>query len=247
LAVPRGRLPPLRPLTGKRTDTRTPTRKSNWRSQKDSRIKGRDEAHSHGQGGRKGTNMAAPTPFQKRLAQVALKEFESFHLIRENQHPLRGRIEEYWTGIGLTFKTVAEAWSAVFVSWCVKQSGATAAQFRFAAAHARFMHAAIQNTSAGTGVFHGRRLTQYAPKVGDILQNNRGGNRFTFDFATANKSYMSHSAVVVEVGTDTTGRYLRTVGGNEGDSVGLKEVRLDAAGFVKNPDNVYIAAIESLL
>lgn len=187
------------------------------------------------------------TKFQKRLAQVALTEFDSFRLIRENQQPLRGRIEQYWGELDFAFKSVAIAWSAVFVSWCVKQAGADAQQFRFAVAHARFMHVAIQNANAGTGVFHGRRLDQYAPKVGDILQNNRGGNKFTFDFAARNKAYESHSAIVVEVGADTLGKYLRTIGGNEGDSVGLKEVRLDADGFVKNSSNVYIGLIETLL
>ena len=41
--------------------------------------------------------------------------------------------------------------------------------------------------------------------------------------------------------------YLRTIGGNESDSVGMKEVRLDADGLVKNPAGLYISVIETLL
>jgi hypothetical protein len=52
---------------------------------------------------------------------------------------------------------------------------------------------------------------------------------------------------VIEVGSDQRGRYLRTIGGNEDDSVGLKEVRLGANGRVHNPSGLYISVIETLL
>lgn len=187
------------------------------------------------------------TAFQKKLATVAQNQYDKFHLVRENQEPLTTQIKAYWQGIGLSFPGAGEAWSAVFVSWCVKTAGATGTQFKFSAAHSRFVHAAIANAQSGNGVFHGRRLSEYAPKTGDILHNNRAGNRFDFDFAKANKEYKSHSAIVIEVGTDNRGRYLRTVGGNEADSVGMKEVRLTARGFVKNNDGLYISIIETLL
>jgi hypothetical protein len=191
--------------------------------------------------------MANPTPFQKKLASAAGRELEKFGLFRENQDPLMSRIREYWKELGFKFESVSVPWSAVFVSWCVKQAGATAQQFKFAAAHSQFVKRAISDARASTGLFHGRQLSDYAPKTGDILQNNRAGNHFDFNFAATHSSYQSHSAVVVEVGVDNSGKYLRTVGGNEADSVGLKEVRLDAQGRVKNPDGLYICAIESLL
>ncbi len=187
------------------------------------------------------------TSFQKKLATIAQGQYDRYRFLRENQEPLSTQIKAYWRGIGLPFPGVDEAWSAVFVSWCVKNAGATAAQFKFSSAHSRFVHAAIANAQSGNGVFHGRRPLEYAPKTGDILHNNRAGNRFDFDFAKANKQYKSHSAIVIEVGTDSRGRYLRTIGGNEGDSVGMKEVRLTARGLVKNGDGLYIAVIETLL
>jgi hypothetical protein len=168
-------------------------------------------------------------------------------LFRENQDPLMSRIEQYWGDLGFKFESVAVAWSAVFVSWCVKQAGATAQQFKFSALHAQFVKRAIANAQASTGLFHGRRLSDYAPKTGDILQNNRAGNHFDFDFAATHSNYKSHSAVVIEVGVDNAGKYLRTIGGNEADSVGLKEVRLDAQGRVKNPGGLYISVVETLL
>lgn len=191
--------------------------------------------------------MPNPTPFQKKLSTTAVREFEKFRLFRENQDPLMSRIEQYWKDLGFKFESVGVAWSAVFVSWCVKQAGATGQQFKFSALHSQFVKRAISNAQAGIGLFHGRRLSEYAPKTGDILQNNRAENHFDFDFASTHSSYKSHSAVIVEVGIDNAGKYLRTVGGNEADSVGLKEVRLDSQGRVKNPSGLYICAIETLL
>ncbi len=191
--------------------------------------------------------MPTATPFQKRLSTIALREFERFHLLRENQEPLKTQIERYWRDLGLSFENVSVPWSAVFVSWCVQSAGATKQQFHFAAAHAKFVHVAIKNHIQQVGVFHGRRPSTYGPALGDLLQNNRGKNTFNFDFAATHSQYESHSAIVVEVGSDNRGRYLRTIGGNEGDSVGMKEVRLDARGRVKNPDGVYIAVVQTLL
>ena len=51
----------------------------------------------------------------------------------------------------------------------------------------------------------------------------------------------------MEVGGDSKGNYLRTIGGNESDAVGMKEVRLDADGRVKNAAGLYISVIETLL
>ena len=188
-----------------------------------------------------------PTPFQTKLATVAQQQFNRFRLLRENQPPLSNQIQKYWTDLGLVFPGVATPWSAVFVSWCVKQAGATPGQFRFSSAHSQFVHFAIQNAQNGTGMFHGRKVSGYAPKVGDILQNNRAGNNFDFAHAAANTAYASHSAIVMEVGIDNVGRYLRTIGGNEADSVGLKEVRLNANGVVRNGNGLYISVIETLL
>ncbi len=187
------------------------------------------------------------TPFQKKLTTLAQKQYEIYHLYRENQEPLSSQIRTYWQEIGHTFPGVGEAWSAVFVSWCVKQAGATKGQFHFNPQHSVFVYKAIKNATAGTGVFLGREVSKYAPKIGDILQNNRPKLSYDFQFASTHYDYKSHSAIVIEVGSDNKGRYLRTIGGNESDSVGLKEVRLNQNGFVKNTAGLYISIIETTL
>ena len=190
-----------------------------------------------------------PTTYAKKLATLAEAEFDQFHGFHETTTRMSNRIRKYWTDIGLSFPGVGTPWSAVFVSAMVKWAGATAAEFQFAASHSQFVFAAIQNGQNGVGVFRGRRLNDYAPKIGDIIQNNRNGNTFDFGFAAAHRNYESHSAVVVEEGFDGSGRYVRTVGGNESDRVGARVVRLTAAGLIKQPatdPSRYICVIEDL-
>ncbi|MER8873380.1 DUF2272 domain-containing protein [Mesorhizobium sp. M0814] len=190
-----------------------------------------------------------PTTYAAKLASLAESDFDRFHGFHETTTKMSTRIRKYWTDIDLHFPGVGTPWSAVFVSFFVKSAGATAAEFHFAAAHARFVFAAIQNAQNSVGVFRGRRLNGYAPKIGDIIQNNRSGNMFDFDFAAAHNDYESHSAIVVEEGVDGNGRYIRTIGGNEADTVGDKVVRLAVSGLIKQPPtdpHRYICVIENL-
>jgi hypothetical protein len=195
-----------------------------------------------------GTGEQPTRAFAKKLAQIAEEQHDKFHLVDEGDPQLCKQIRKYWDDLGLGFTScVSVPWSAVFVSWCVKQAGATAAEFKFADAHSVFVHKAIQNQLAGTGVFRGRRITEHAPRVGDIIQNNRTGSTHGYDFARQNTEYASHSAIVVEVGSDAVGRYALTIGGNEGDSIRRKVVRLTADGLIKQrPNNPFICVIQDL-
>ena len=134
----------------------------------------------------------------------------------------------------------------MFVSWVMRTAGAGGDEFRVSNAHSRFVYWAIQNAKAKKGLFYGHALSEYAPKVGDIIHNNRGHQKISFDFAAAHQAYESHSAAVVEIGADSAGRYASTVGGNESDSIGRKRVALDAGGFVRQRSvDPYICVIEN--
>jgi hypothetical protein len=189
-----------------------------------------------------------PSAFARKLAATAEEQHTKFHMVDEGDPALCKQIQKYWTEIGLKFQNCTKvAWSAVFVSWCVQKAGATRDEFTFAAGHAKFVHKAIQNALAGTGVFRGRRITEHRPDVGDIIHNNRNGDTFDFDFARKNDKYESHSAIVVEVGSDAVGRYALTIGGNEGDSIRRKVVRLTPDGFIKQrTENPFICVIQNL-
>jgi hypothetical protein len=177
--------------------------------------------------------LPEPSEFARTLAGIADDLHDRFHTIDENDPPLSDEIETFWKILGPDFPGVETPWSAVFVSFCVKTAGATAAEFKFSAQHSVFVHRAIQNALAGTGVFRGVRITEDAVRVGDILQNNREGNRFDFDFARTHDDYKSHSRIIVSRGEDSMGKFAMAVGGNESDSIRRTRVLLNSDGSVR--------------
>ena len=178
--------------------------------------------------------MPAPSAFAKKLAAVALAQHARFQFTNEADPTLCKQIRRWTEDIGFTFTSCTKvAWSAVFISWCVKQAGADKTEFRFSMAHSAFVNQAIKNGMNGAGVFHGLDITAHPPGVGDIIQHNRRGHKFDFAFARTHANYESHSVVVVETGQDAQGRFAFCVGGNESDSVRRTVVRLDAQGFIK--------------
>jgi len=192
--------------------------------------------------------MPTASAFAKRLATIAQDQHSRFQFTNEADPRLCKQIKKWTEEIGFTFNScIAVPWSAVFVSWCVKQAGATPAEFKFAMAHSVFVNRAIKDAMSGQGVFHGLDVSAHPPNVGDIIQHNRGGNRFDFAFARTHTDYVSHSVIVVEVGQDTEGRFAFCIGGNESDSIRRSVVRLNAQGFIKQRDgNPFICVIKDL-
>jgi len=180
------------------------------------------------------------------LIGIANRQFSHFHGIDESDNPLRDQIEKYWTEIGKAFPGVGEPWSAVFVSWCVKQAGASSADFKFDPKHAVYVKEAIAKAQGGTGTFRAYPIDKYAPRVGDLIHANREGGTKTYAQAAIQSSYNSHCAIVVGFGGGSAGRFALTVGGNEGDSVRQAEVPVDEDGFVRQRSrNPYICVIRT--
>lgn len=192
--------------------------------------------------------MATPSAFAKKLASTAQAQHTRFQFTNEADPALCRQIKKWTQDIGFTFSSCTRVpWSAVFVSWCVKQAGASRSEFKFAMAHSVFANQAIKNATTGVGVFQGFDITAQPPAVGDIIQNNRSGNSFDFNFAKTHTSYESHSAIVIEIGTDTGGGFAFCVGGNENDSVRRTVVRLNSQGFIKQrAGNAFICVIKDL-
>lgn len=197
--------------------------------------------------------------YANRLAAVAEGEWKSFGGVPETDPRLRTRIYKTYLadlakadpqdpqGWNMGSDISAWAWSATFVSWCVLAAGATVSEFDFSIRHSVFVNKAIGNATTGKGVFRARRLTDYAPKIGDIIAWNRGGTKFSYDYAAQNNNFQSHSTIVIDIIVKAGIRYAVTIGGNEGQTVGRTEVQLTASGHVKpRTVNPYICVIENL-
>jgi len=188
--------------------------------------------------------ISDPTGFASKLAKVAKGEYALYGGLDEDDSPLLDRIKEYYQHLGFDYKD--EAWSAVFVSFCVKSAGATKENFSFARRHSEFVHDAINGNNTAPA-FVGLPLNERAVNVGDIIANNRNDNSFDFDYAKNHEGYLSHSAVVIARGVDDNGKFAYTVGGNELHSVRRKRVSLNADGTVKQrKKDSYICLLKCL-
>lgn len=155
-------------------------------------------------------------------------------------------VGEMWSSIGESFdgRDRGVPWSAAFISYVVRNSGADYANFKFAAAHSLFTHDAIQARvqSLTNRPFWGYRRSEKRPDLGDIIVRNRGRNSYSYDFAENHSQYISHSDIVVEVTTHVA----RVIGGNVGDTVSmrtsgaddLQEYDLDQDGFLADGQKV---------
>ena len=186
-----------------------------------------------------------PSEFARKIASAAQEQHDKFHFVNEADPALCKQIEKWTQDIGLNFTSCTkEPWAAIFVSWCVRQAGATKAEFEFSASASAFAHRAIKNSLDGVEAFHGFDVSAHAPHVGDIVLRNRAGNKFDFAFARTHRLYQSHAVVVVEIGSDAEGRYAFCVGGNEGDSIRRTTVRLGTDGLIQQREaNPFICVL----
>jgi hypothetical protein len=94
------------------------------------------------------------TPYVAKLVGIAEGEYQAFHTIAETDEPLRSRIDSYCRDIGIAppANISTFAWSAAFVSWCIKKAGATAEEFAFSPAHAVFVRAAYSGRARSTAM-----------------------------------------------------------------------------------------------
>ena len=180
--------------------------------------------------------------YAQRLAQVAIGEHKTYAGFPEDDETLYERIYETYLAdlkiadpkddLGWSMPTdiSAWAWSATFVSWCVLQAGATQKEFDFSIRHAIYIKSAIANADNSAGVFRARKITEYAPQVGDLIAGNRGGGSVTYSQARNLDSYNSHTAIVVELTVENGVRYAVTIGGNETDSIRRKRYALRHKG-----------------
>lgn len=197
--------------------------------------------------------------YARRLSDIVLGELKSYGGVPETDKRLYDRIYKTYLadlkaaaphangGWAMPANIGAWAWSATFVSWCVLKAGASFAEFDLSIRHWAYINRAVQNAAAGTGVFRARKLADYAPQVGDLICANREGGKITYQDAEADQQYMAHTAIVVDLITKNGVRYAVTVGGNEGQTVGRKEVALTSAGLIKQKaTDPYICVIQTL-
>ena len=159
--------------------------------------------------------------------------------IKESDPGMRSVLEDYWlTGTGSkryeSSWWSAVPWSAAFISWVMKKAGA-GSDFSYSASHSVYTAAAKENAlQNNSNLFKAYRITQVAPRLGDIVCKDRGSGA-TYDNIKPGMS--THCDIVTSVQPNS----ISVVGGNLSDSVSKNPVTTDSSGKINAKD--YFAVI----
>jgi predicted chitinase len=187
----------------------------------------------------------APSAFGARAAGVALAEWEKFggqtydaagHALhighKEGEDPYYRYVGEYWKdGVEndtLTGRDHSVPWSAAFISWVMRSAGA-GGRFTYSPQHSVYIFRAIKDLlqARPQASYYCYQLREWKPQVGDLVCWAR---RDGIDYHHQNGGdYPGHCDVVVEVG----GEEVQIVGGNVGNSVTKRPLKLTEGGFLR--------------
>jgi hypothetical protein len=169
----------------------------------------------------------------------------------ERREGLWQRVGEYWwIGVGPNFadrawtgkhdekgalfapeRDAAYAWSAAFISYVMRISGA-GRRFPYSDAHADFINAGHKASPGAGNSVRAMRLEAYAPELGDLICFSREkGKDFRFDDISG-AHFHAHCAIVVDLKPGV----VSAVSGNLGDAVALTRVPTTEEGKIVGPN-----------
>jgi hypothetical protein len=186
--------------------------------------------------GSSGGGTAKKGALMGKQVDIAKSLLSKWNKYKETDSVMKAFIKQLWKGLGYSdskadaYVKDRTAWSAAFISFCMKTAGHD--DFPISAAHACFAEK-IKTGKYPNYTLH--RIGNYAPKVGDIVLLNRGGGTVTFDNVKCGLA--THSDIVTEVAEST----IKTIGGNLSDTVSERTVKTKN-GRIDN--SLYFAVIE---
>lgn len=168
--------------------------------------------------------------FKRFLVQLAKDEASKWEKITERSEKASGYLLDYWKAVGFNFSEAqmqsasfqsSYPWSSAFISWLFYKAGAKN-RFPYASSHAGYFQKAKANRDNKDAPLRGFRITEYAPKVGDLVVYSREDGK-GYD---SSGFFSSHGELVIETGKN----FVRAVGGNVSNKVKISTYRTDQNG-----------------
>ncbi len=171
--------------------------------------------------------------FKKSLVETATQEWEFFEkgTRKEREDGFWQRIVTYWkealnrNDIDNRFDVGNVPWSAAFISWLMKETGA-GDQFKRDASHSVYIRDAVKKrkNKVVDAPFIAFKIDEVTPEVGDLVCAPRQSG-VTYD---KTDSYISHCDLVIA----KRAKEIDMIGGNVDNSVSKTTIELDAEGKV---------------
>lgn len=183
--------------------------------------------------------------FKRTLVRVALGEARKWESLSELSSKASHFLIDYWKAVGLHF-TAAQMqssnvqssypWSSAFISYVFKKAGAEN-RFPYATAHSEYFQHAKRYRDDKTAPLRGFRISEYSPKVGDLIvysrQSGKGYDSTGF--------FPSHGEIVVEVGSG----FVKAVGGNVSNKVKISKYTTDQQGRITKKEAPFFMVIQN--
>lgn len=181
----------------------------------------------------RGTIKKGFSYFVNKLTDTAVSEWKFWNEgnTKEGSPATMERLRKYWKeGAGVTnwsdARMTDEAWSASFISYVMKKSGAES-DWKYSPSHSTYIVDSIKNKKENNkNPFKGYKPEEVKIAVGDIVGKPRQSG-VTYDTTGA---YKSHTDIVTAIKDG----YAESIGGNVGNSVSMTKVPLTADGKIDN-------------
>lgn len=183
--------------------------------------------------------------FKKRLIRIAKDEVLKWKSITERSTKASSILLDYWKSVKFNFTAdqMQSAsfqsdypWSSAFISYLFDKAGAKQ-QFPYASSHSGYFQKAKANRDNKTAPLRGFRITEYSPKIGDLVvfsrQQGKGYDSTGF--------FPSHGEVVIEVGKG----FIKAVGGNVSNKVKISTYKTDQNGKLSADKTPFFMVIQN--
>jgi hypothetical protein len=190
------------------------------------------------------TKPKRKSAFKSKLVNLANEEYDAWNKngkIKEGNQDTLQRLRNYWEEGSGTKKDdnfyINEAWSATFVSYLMRKSGA-GNDFKYSPSHSEYIAQAVKNKKENNSKkFKGYKPSEVNVEVGDLVCYPRQSG-VNYD---SQAGYMSHCDLITSInGNDAIG-----IGGNVSDSVSkstyyLKDGKIDKSKDKRDYGGVFV-------
>lgn len=183
--------------------------------------------------------------FKQNIIRIARIELKKWKQLSELSPLASQSLIKYWKSVGRNFtekqmqSTSVHStypWSSAFISWLFFKAGAKD-KFPYSASHSGYFQVAKKNREIENAPFRGFRITEYAPKVGDLVVYSRAQGK-GYD---STGFFASHGELVIEVGKG----FIKSVGGNVSNMVKESTYKTDSKGYLKGNRKSFFMVIKN--
>lgn len=168
--------------------------------------------------------------------------------VNEHSEPLSSRVSDYWGSCGhpeWNGQTTSRPWSGAFVSWVMRQSGASS--FPVAGRHGQYLATLYDRQRSGRSTsFLLHAPNEYAPKEGDLVCAGTAGASWRYADPRMAHRRIDNTASHCDVVTEVSGGRIYAVGGNVKNSVTMSLYPTDGRGHLApTPGKLWMLVVEN--